>query len=34
RVGEPGEIAEAIIWLLGAGASYATGSVLTVSGGL
>lgn len=34
RVGEPEEIAEAILWLLGPGASYATGSVLTVGGGL
>jgi NAD(P)-dependent dehydrogenase (short-subunit alcohol dehydrogenase family) len=33
RVGEPDEIAEAIVWLMSPAASYATGTVLTVSGG-
>ncbi|MFF5202037.1 SDR family NAD(P)-dependent oxidoreductase [Micromonospora parva] len=34
RAGEPDEIAAAIAWLLGPDASYATGTVLRVSGGL
>ena len=34
RVGEPEEIAAAILWLLSPAAAYATGSVLTVAGGL
>ncbi|MET8359136.1 SDR family oxidoreductase [Micromonospora sp. NPDC005171] len=34
RAGEPEEIAAAIAWLLGPDASYATGTVLRVSGGL
>lgn len=34
RAGQPDEIAAAIAWLLSADASYATGSVLDVSGGL
>ncbi|QCR18941.1 SDR family NAD(P)-dependent oxidoreductase [Agrococcus sp. SGAir0287] len=34
RAGRPDEIAAAIAWLLGPDASYATGSVLEVSGGL
>jgi len=34
RVGEPVEIAEAILWLLSPAAAYVTGSVLTVAGGL
>lgn len=34
RVGGPEEIAEAIVWLLSPAASYTTGAVLTVSGGL
>lgn len=33
RAGEPEEIAEAILWFLSDGASYATGALLTVSGG-
>ena len=35
-IGRPGsaeETAEAILWLLGAGASYVTGAILDVSGG-
>ena len=34
RVGEPDEIARAVLWLLSDEASYVTGSVLKVSGGL
>ncbi|RLP86179.1 SDR family oxidoreductase [Micromonospora sp. BL4] len=34
RAGEPDEIAAAIAWLLGPDASYTTGTVLRVSGGL
>jgi glucose 1-dehydrogenase len=34
RAGEPGEIASAIAWLLGPEASYVTGAVLRVAGGL
>ena len=34
RAGSPGEIAEAIVWLLSDAASYVTGSVLDVTGGL
>lgn len=33
RPGRPEEIAEAVVWLLSAAASYVTGSVLDVSGG-
>jgi NAD(P)-dependent dehydrogenase (short-subunit alcohol dehydrogenase family) len=34
RVAEPREIAEAVLWLLSPGASYVTGSILRVGGGL
>lgn len=34
RAADPAEIAEAILWLLGDGASYATGAILDVTGGL
>jgi NAD(P)-dependent dehydrogenase (short-subunit alcohol dehydrogenase family) len=34
RPGEPGEIAPAIAWLLGPEASYVTGAVLRIAGGL
>jgi NAD(P)-dependent dehydrogenase (short-subunit alcohol dehydrogenase family) len=34
RAGEPGEIAPAIAWLLGPEASYVTGAVLRIAGGL
>lgn len=34
RVGQPGEIAAAIAWLLSPSASYVTGAVLRVAGGL
>ena len=33
RIGNPGEIAAAIVWLLSAEASYTTGAMLDVSGG-
>jgi len=33
RPGSAEEVAEAIVWLLGAGASYATGALLDVTGG-
>jgi NAD(P)-dependent dehydrogenase (short-subunit alcohol dehydrogenase family) len=33
RAGLPGEIAAAVVWLLGEGASYVTGAVFDVSGG-
>jgi NAD(P)-dependent dehydrogenase (short-subunit alcohol dehydrogenase family) len=33
RPGRPEEVAEAIIWLLGDGASYTTGAILDVAGG-
>lgn len=34
RIGEPDEIASAVLWLLSEEASYVTGSILRVSGGL
>lgn len=34
RFGEPDEIADAIVWLLGPHSSYVTGAVLAVDGGL
>lgn len=34
RIGEPEEIAKAVLWLLSPEASYVTGAVLRVSGGL
>lgn len=34
RIGEPEEIAEAVVWLLSDRASYVTGTVLRVSGGV
>ncbi|MEV4811406.1 SDR family oxidoreductase [Micromonospora avicenniae] len=34
RAGEPDEVATAIVWLLGPEASYTTGTVLRVAGGL
>lgn len=33
RLGLPGEVAEAAIWLLSPGSSYTTGSLLDVAGG-
>lgn len=33
RVGQPAEIAEAVVWLLSPAASYVTGALLDVSGG-
>jgi NAD(P)-dependent dehydrogenase (short-subunit alcohol dehydrogenase family) len=33
RAGRPEEVAEAIVWLLGDGASYTTGAILDVAGG-
>ena len=33
RVGEPGEIADAIVWLMSDAASYVTGTTLRVAGG-
>ncbi|MET0291819.1 MAG: SDR family oxidoreductase, partial [Steroidobacteraceae bacterium] len=34
RIGEPAEIADAVLWLLSDEASYVTGTVVRVSGGL
>jgi NAD(P)-dependent dehydrogenase (short-subunit alcohol dehydrogenase family) len=33
RPGRPDEVAKAVVWLLGDGASYTTGALLDVSGG-
>lgn len=33
RVGQPEEVAEAIVWLLGDGASYCAGSIIDITGG-
>lgn len=33
RVGQPEEVAEAIVWLLGDGASYCAGTIIQVTGG-
>jgi 3-oxoacyl-[acyl-carrier protein] reductase len=33
RIGEPGELAAAILWLAGDGASYVMGQTLEVDGG-
>jgi NAD(P)-dependent dehydrogenase (short-subunit alcohol dehydrogenase family) len=33
RAGRPEEVAEAIVWLLGDGASYTTGAIIDVAGG-
>jgi NAD(P)-dependent dehydrogenase (short-subunit alcohol dehydrogenase family) len=33
RAGRPEEVAEAIVWLLGDGASYTTGAIIDVTGG-
>ncbi len=34
RAGQPGEIAGAVAWLLSDDASYATGTVLRIAGGM
>jgi NAD(P)-dependent dehydrogenase (short-subunit alcohol dehydrogenase family) len=34
RAGTPEEIAEGVLWLLSPAASYVTGAVLPISGGL
>jgi NAD(P)-dependent dehydrogenase (short-subunit alcohol dehydrogenase family) len=33
RLGQPGEIAEAVVWLAGPQASFANGTVMPVDGG-
>ena len=34
RIGEPGEIADAVLWLCSSHSSYVTGQVITVDGAL
>jgi len=34
RIGQPDEVARAVVWLLGDGASYVNGVVLPIDGGL
>ena len=34
RAGEPEEIAEGVLWLLSPAASFVTGAILPISGGL
>jgi NAD(P)-dependent dehydrogenase (short-subunit alcohol dehydrogenase family) len=34
RIGQPGEVADAVVWLMSDQASYVTGTVLSVDGGL
>lgn len=33
RPGDPGEVAEAVVWLAGPASSYVNGAVITVDGG-